>query len=446
MAITLRSGQAELRRRQVVSCAASGPRDRALTLQAGPRLLDDRPLERNVAGTRHSGNRPCFGSSTAFVVAIPVKDEEERLPACFDALARQKERSGRPMAPKSVRVVVFANNCSDDSAALAGSLAKRLLLDVRVVEASLAPAQAHAGNARRAAMDFAEAWLRRAAAGTCPVDHRRRQPRPRRLDREQSGRDRCGRRRGTRPRRSRRRRRPPARRTPSPRSARSGLRGPADQLSALLDPVEWNPWPHHATISGTSLAVTVKAYRRIGGLPRVPLGEDKALVAKLMCEDARIRFAPEIEVVTSGRLAGRAPGGVADTCACAAPTRTRAATRRWSRSASQSDARPGEAGSDVCIDAASFPDLGKQRATLGLSSDDARRIAGAATFGRAWSIAEAGSPLFSGVSSRPLICPARSRERAARSRAFGPYRRVRTSSRNRSYRSRRTILRSDRYD
>ena len=39
------------------------------------------------------------------------------------------------------------------------SLARDLSLDIRVVEARLPPAAAHAGNARRAAMDIAEAWL-----------------------------------------------------------------------------------------------------------------------------------------------------------------------------------------------------------------------------------------------------------------------------------------------
>jgi hypothetical protein len=59
--------------------------------------------------------------------------------------------------------------------------------------------------------------------------------------------------------------------------------------------------------------VTREAYLRAGRLPRVRLGEDKALVSALRRQDARIRFAPEVTVVTSARLAGRAPGGVADT-------------------------------------------------------------------------------------------------------------------------------------
>ena len=85
------------------------------------------------------------------------------------------------------------------------------------------------------------------------------------------------------------------------------------ELSWLLDPLEHNPWPHHATISGASLGVTRTAYRRVGGLPRVPLGEDKALIGLLSREDARIRYCPTAHVITSGRTHGRARGGVADT-------------------------------------------------------------------------------------------------------------------------------------
>ena len=94
-----------------------------------------------------------------FVVAIPVRDEEERLPACLGALAQQRDQLGQPTPPTLVRIVVFANNCTDQSASLARRLGECLSLDVRVVEARLPPAIAHAGNARRAAMDLAEAWL-----------------------------------------------------------------------------------------------------------------------------------------------------------------------------------------------------------------------------------------------------------------------------------------------
>jgi hypothetical protein len=84
------------------------------------------------------------------------------------------------------------------------------------------------------------------------------------------------------------------------------------ELSWLLDPLEHDPWPHHATISGASLGVTRAAYCRVGRLPRVPLGEDKALITLLSRHDARIRHCPTAHVITSGRTNGRAPGGVAD--------------------------------------------------------------------------------------------------------------------------------------
>ena len=48
-------------------------------------------------------------------------------------------------------------------------------------------------------------------------------------------------------------------------------------------------------------------------MPELPLGEDQAFIELLMTEDMRVRHAPDIEVITSGRLDGRAAGGAADT-------------------------------------------------------------------------------------------------------------------------------------
>ena len=102
-------------------------------------MFDD-PSGAGVASSlrrRQGSPRP---SGPGFVVAIPVRDEEERLPACLRALARQRDRLGQPIPPTLVRVVVFANNCSDRSASLARKLGAGLSLDVRVVEARLPPA------------------------------------------------------------------------------------------------------------------------------------------------------------------------------------------------------------------------------------------------------------------------------------------------------------------
>ncbi len=59
--------------------------------------------------------------------------------------------------------------------------------------------------------------------------------------------------------------------------------------------------------------MTVNEYRRAGGIPQVALGEDRAFFEALRHVDARIRHAPEVRVVVSGRIVGRAAGGMADT-------------------------------------------------------------------------------------------------------------------------------------
>ena len=64
----------------------------------------------------------------SFVVAIPVKNEEERLPTCLRALGQQFDRLGRPIPPTLVSIVVFANNCTDHSASLARKLGGGLSL------------------------------------------------------------------------------------------------------------------------------------------------------------------------------------------------------------------------------------------------------------------------------------------------------------------------------
>jgi hypothetical protein len=54
------------------------------------------------------------------------------------------------------------------------------------------------------------------------------------------------------------------------------------------------------------------AYRRIGGLPPKPVGEDRALFEALRRTDGRIRHSLEVQVVTSARTDGRALGGLSD--------------------------------------------------------------------------------------------------------------------------------------
>jgi hypothetical protein len=86
-----------------------------------------------------------------------------------------------------------------------------------------------------------------------------------------------------------------------------------DEIAHWIDPDCSDPWPRHTEESGASIAVSREAYRNSGGVPLVRLGEDRAFAAALRRAGARIRHAPEVTVVVSGRILGRAEGGMADT-------------------------------------------------------------------------------------------------------------------------------------
>jgi cellulose synthase/poly-beta-1,6-N-acetylglucosamine synthase-like glycosyltransferase len=341
-----------------------------------------------------------------FIVAIPVRDEEERLPACLRALARQRDRLGQAIPPALVRIVVFANNCTDRSAGLARKLGAGLSLDIRVVEDRLPSATAHAGNARRAAMDLAEAWLVEAGEkdGVILTTDADSQVAPNwiaenlaafaagaeavlgRIDLDEEG-----------------------ARLPEALHRRGELEDTYErlltELSWLLDPLGHDPWPHHATISGASLGVTRTAYCRVGRLPRVPVGEDKALIALLSRHDARIRHCPTAHVITSGRTHGRAPGGVADALAIRSrepdafcdealePFRVAFARAAW-RGRLRRRHRAGRLALDQ-----------DWAAKLGISPREVNDIIQETAFGAAWGAIEDRSPLFARRLLRPTELP-----------------------------------------
>jgi hypothetical protein len=86
-----------------------------------------------------------------------------------------------------------------------------------------------------------------------------------------------------------------------------------DEMASIVDPDPADPWPRHTEASGASLGVWVTAWRRAGGVPPAPNGEDRAFVAALRRIDAWIRHDPAIAVAVSGRIIGRADGGMAET-------------------------------------------------------------------------------------------------------------------------------------
>lgn len=238
------------------------------------------------------------------IVAIPVRNEAERIGFCLDALDTQERLSAGRLG-----LVLFLNNCTDDTARIVAERVPTLSVPVRVIEAEFAGA--HAGWARRKAMDAAAEWL--AGAGTIlSTDADSRVPPDwvaANLRALAAGADAVAGRVELIP--------EEAALLPPSLPARGRLE---DAYSALLteaeariDPDPNDPWPCHRTTIGATLAVSRDAYLQVGGMPEIALGEDGAFVARLLAHGFRVRHDPAVMVFISARLTGRAPGGVADT-------------------------------------------------------------------------------------------------------------------------------------
>jgi len=242
--------------------------------------------------------------SSPIAVAIPARNEASHIGACLAALNSQY---GRPID----HIVLCLNNTNDDTAHVARGTQLRSGTSLHIIECVLPQALAHAGQARRLALECAYTcvgdagvllttdadgtvdsnWLQSnlaalaagtdAVAGWVDLDPESFHRIPKRLhdDDAQEG-------------------------------AYDAL---CDEIHALLDPDPVDPLPRHTQHSGASIAVTARMYRQCGGLPAIPHGEDRAFFAALRRADARIRHAPECHVTVSGRTEGRASGGMADT-------------------------------------------------------------------------------------------------------------------------------------
>lgn len=244
-------------------------------------------------------------------IAVPARNEEERLPHLLEALGRQTWCQSEG----ALTVTVVLNNCSDRSAAVARSAAadwSHLQLDL--IEVEYEPGAAHVGSARRLAMDRALASVRGSSAQavimTTDADA---VPEPNwvtaNLKAHAEGADLVGgliigdpdeeallgsgfRRRA---------------------ALQAEYAELADRLTALIDPLPHDPWPRHHDHTGASLSVRGDVYEAVGGLPVLPFREDLGLVTRARALGFRLRHDPSVRVCVSARLEGRAPGGMADT-------------------------------------------------------------------------------------------------------------------------------------
>jgi hypothetical protein len=243
-------------------------------------------------------------------IAVPAANEAEHVLPCVSALLRQQHT-----APgTAISVHVLANNCSDGTADV---LRERFgdRPDLRIAEVTLLVGNAHAGWARRLAMDLAadalgdpSDLLLSTDADTIVADDWVR----RMLPYFNQGYDAV------------------AGQAILPASSLGGLRPDHRQrlilvrkYQLLLDylrrrhaaPADAgpDPAPDHSYEGGASIGLTLGMYRAIGGCPPLPVGEDRALFQAVRDGGGAIRHAGDVKVYTSGRLAGRAPGGMADT-------------------------------------------------------------------------------------------------------------------------------------
>lgn len=245
------------------------------------------------------------GSSVSPVaVAIPARNEADWIARCLTALDRQRDGD-------SHRVVLLVNNSTDATGAIARSMQPSLSFTLDVVEHDFPAGQQTAGQARH--------WAMERAAGTLPLDgvllstdadgqvapdwlaanlsHLRRGAEAVAGQAVLDAADAAA--------------IPAALHEDDAREcAYTAL---LDEIDHLLDPDPADPWPRHTEHSGASICVTLGAYRRAGGIPPIAVGEDRAFFAALRRADVRIRHAPDVHVTVSGRIDGRAVGGMADT-------------------------------------------------------------------------------------------------------------------------------------
>lgn len=311
------------------------------------------------------------------VVCIPVSNQADRILACLDALADQD-------FDQPFEVLLLVHNCTDGTAALARAFFPPPLMTVHIEERWFPQHLANPGHARHVAMKEARQiagasgvmlgtdadavvpldWVRRnvellaagadAVAGRTVIDH---------VDLE------------------------PA--TPRMRDEAlqvQHLERLLDVIDSMADPAAHDPSPRHAEHSGASTAVTAAAFDAAGGIPLIPVGEDRAFFAALRRTDARIRHAPDIVVAVSGRRAGRVtPDGLLDDSLEPAEDRFFRATLRADLRLLRQQAKDG---------VVNLPELRRVAGLLELPAAILQRLLACDTFGSLWQALEAHRPVL----------------------------------------------------
>lgn len=242
------------------------------------------------------------------VVAVPARNEAERLPLLLRALNAQESWSGDV---DRLPVVLVLNNTTDASLSLVEHLAPAFeRLDIQIIDTTFPYSEAHVGSARRLAMETAS--LKLGAEGVILTTDADAVPSAdwvrSNISAIEAGADLVG-----------------GRIIGDPQEEAvlgEGFRHRAgkyatyaalcDHLASVLDPITHDPWPRHQDHTGGSLAVRASVYRKVGGMPALPFREDIGFVGQVLRAGYRLVHPMDVSVVVSARTDGRAPGGMAD--------------------------------------------------------------------------------------------------------------------------------------
>ncbi len=248
-------------------------------------------------------------------VVIPARNEEARIVRCLEALARQCDLAGAPLPLVSFEIILLLNNCDDSTAQIARKVRQRYPeLQLHVAETEYRPPEDHVGKARQALFEAASRRFRflerpRGLILSMDADSR---VNPDWIAQNEAeiakGVDGVGGRILLEPKDL----------AALPREVRKfflldiGYRRALEEMQDLYAPNRHDPFPRHHQHFGSSLAVTASAYERAGGMPLRPFREDVALYRAIVDSGGRFRHSENVRVYTSGRMKGRAHGGLAD--------------------------------------------------------------------------------------------------------------------------------------
>ena len=244
----------------------------------------------------------------AVAIAIPCHNEAGRIGPCLERLytiLTDERVSG-------VAIMVLANNCTDSTVEEACAVAPVLGRTVEVRNITLSPDRAHAGWARRLALEAAAESLRSPSDLLMCTDADTAVAHDwlvRTLDYIDYGWDAVAGQALLDPRE--------LRRLPSAHRARlAAIRRYSNAVTFLKSRrAKDEAWPRHFYEGGASIALTRAAFARVGAAPTPCVGEDKALFDAVRRSGGRVRHPTDVRVFTSARLDGRARDGAADTLA-----------------------------------------------------------------------------------------------------------------------------------